>query len=67
MTDKHTNKYIFVIMGLLILFALYLQYSVNKSTENLKIQEIKKAERYAERIGEYIQSKTIEEGKYNED
>ncbi len=63
MTPKHTNKHIFIIMGLLVLFALYLQYSVTESTEKLKAQEIKKAERYAERIGEYIQSKTIEEGK----
>jgi len=67
MTPKHTNKYIFIIMGLLVLFALYLQYSVSESTEKLKIQEIKKAERYAQRIGEYIQSKTVEEGQLNLD
>jgi diguanylate cyclase (GGDEF)-like protein len=67
MTPKHTNKYIFIIMGLLVLFALYLQYSINESTEKLKMQEIKKAERYAQRIGEYIQSKTVEEGKLNLD
>ena len=63
MTPKYTNKYIFIIMGLLVLFALYLQYSVNESTKKLKMQEIKKAERYAERIGDYIQSKTVEKGK----
>lgn len=65
MTPKHTNKHIFIIMGLLVLFALYLQYSVDESTEKLKTQEIKKAERYAQRIGEYIQLKTAEEGKLN--
>ena len=63
MTPKHTNKHIFIIMGLLVLFALYLQYSVDESTKKLKNEEIKKAERYAQRIGEYIQSKTVEEGK----
>jgi len=52
-------------MGLLVLFALYLQYSVNESTEKLKTQEIKKAERYAQRIGEYIQLKTAEEEELN--
>ena len=52
-------------MGLLVIFALYLQYSVHESTEKLKTQEIKKAEKYAEKIGEYIQSKTEEEGKLN--
>ncbi len=67
MTPRHTNKHIFIIMGLLVLFALYLQYSVNESTEKLKSQEIKKAERYAQRIGEYIQLKTVEEGKLNLD
>jgi len=52
-------------MGLLVIFALYLQYSVHQSTEKLKTQEIEKAEQYAEKIGEYIQSKTVEEGKLN--
>jgi diguanylate cyclase (GGDEF)-like protein len=52
-------------MGLLVIFALYLQYSIHQSTEKLKTQEIEKAEQYAEKIGEYIQSKTVEEGKLN--
>jgi len=65
MTQRHTNKYIFIIMALLVLFALYLQYSIHQSTEKLKTQEIEKAEQYAEKIGEYIQSKTVEEGKLN--
>ena len=65
MIQRHTNRYIFIIMGLLVIFALYLQYSVHQSTEKLKTQEIEKAEQYAEKIGEYIQSKTVEEGKLN--
>jgi len=52
-------------MGLLIIFAIYLQNSVNESTEKLKNEEIKKAEQYAQRIGNYIQSKTVEEGGIN--
>ncbi len=67
MIPKHTNKHIFIIMGLLLLFALYLQYAVNESTEKLKTREIKKAEQYAQRIGKYVQLKTIEEGKLNLD
>jgi len=65
MMQRHTNKYIFIIMALLVLFALYLQYSVHQGTEKLKTQEIEKAEQYAKKIGEYIQSKTVEEGKFN--
>ncbi len=65
MTSKYFNHYIFFIMGLLIFFAIYLQYAVNESTKKLKNEEIKKAERYGQRIGEYIQSKTVEEGKLN--
>ncbi len=53
---KHTNKYIFVIMGLLILFVIYLQFSIDESTENLKREEIKKSEQYAKRIAQYIQT-----------
>ena len=56
MRPKHTNKYIFIIMGLLILFVVYLQFSIAKSTENLKTEEIKKSEKYAEKIAEYIQA-----------
>ena len=67
MRPKHTNKHIFIIMSMLVLFALYLQYSVNKSTEKLKTKEIQKAERYAKKIGTYIQLKTLEEGKLNLD
>ncbi len=65
MIQRHTNRYIFIIMGLLVIFALYLQYSVHQSTEKLKTQEIEKAEQYAEKIGEYIESKTVKEGKLN--
>ncbi|RRS32515.1 MAG: hypothetical protein P794_01085 [Epsilonproteobacteria bacterium (ex Lamellibrachia satsuma)] len=58
MKHRYTEKYIFLIMGLLILFALYLQFSISKSTAKLKNEEIKKTERYAERITRYIQSET---------
>jgi len=58
MKHRYTDKYIFLIMGLLILFALYLQYSISKSTEKLKNEEIEKTERYAARITNYIQSET---------
>jgi len=67
MTPKHTNKHIFVIIGLLVLFALYLQYEVNVSTEKLKIQEIEKSKRYAQKIGEYIKSKTFLERKLDQE
>jgi len=56
MTQKHTNKYIFIIMGMLILFVIYLQFTIDKSTENLKKEEIKKSEQYAESISRYIQT-----------
>jgi len=56
MTPKHTNKYIFIIMGLLILFMVYLQFSIDESTENLKREEIKKSEQYAEKIAKYIKT-----------
>jgi len=56
MTPKHTSKYIFIIMGLLILFMVYLQFSIDESTENLKKEEIKKSEQYAEKIAKYIKA-----------
>lgn len=58
MISRHTNKYIFLIMGLLTLFAIYLQYSIAESTEKLKNTEIYKAKQYAQRIAQYIQSET---------
>ncbi|TET87760.1 MAG: bifunctional diguanylate cyclase/phosphodiesterase [Sulfurovum sp.] len=64
MTPKHTNKYIFLIMGLLIFFAIYLQYSLGKSTEKLKNLEVKKAEQYAYKIAKYIQSESDGSLKY---
>jgi len=65
MIHKYTNKYIFAIIGFLVLFALYLQYSIKQSTQELKQQEISKAERYAEQIGAYIESKIVKAGKVN--
>ncbi len=43
-------------MGLLILFVVYLQFSIDESTENLKREEIKKSEQYAEKIAKYIKA-----------
>jgi len=65
MIYKYTNKYIFTIIGLLVFFALYLQYSISQSTEELKRQEISKAEHYAKQIGKYVESKIVKSGKLN--
>ena len=58
MTPKHTNKYIIAIMGLLILSMVYLEFSIGKSTENLKQEQISESEQHAEKIAQYIQSET---------
>jgi len=55
MTLKYSSsKYTFVIMTLLVLIAIYMQYSINQSTEALKTSEIKKAKQYALKITDYI-------------
>jgi len=54
MTMKHSPKYMLIIMGLLILIAGYMQYSINQSTKALKNSEITKATQYAERIATYL-------------
>ncbi len=45
-------------MGLLILFVVYLQFTIDESTENLRQEEIKKSEQYAEKIVKYIKGET---------
>jgi len=65
MTYRYTNKYIFAIIGFLVFFAIYLQYSIEQSTKELKRQEISKAERYADQIGKYIKFKIVKNGKLN--
>ncbi|NKQ40376.1 MAG: EAL domain-containing protein [Sulfurovum sp.] len=56
MSAKRTFKYTFTIMGLLILMATYIQYAIDKNTENLQTIEINKAKQYAEKIANYIQN-----------
>jgi len=53
-----TTKPIFLILVLMIGFAVYLQYLVQESTEKLKKEEIKKTEIYAKNIAELIKRKT---------
>ena len=67
MIKQYSNKYIFIIMGLLVIFALFLQYSVDNSTKKLKEEEVRKAEQYAKSISQYITLKTSEYGKFNLD
>ncbi len=45
-------------MALMIGFALYLQYSITKSTESLHALEVSKAVQYANRISTYIKAET---------
>ena len=58
MKQRNTEKYIFGIMGILVIFALFLQFSISKSTEKLKNEELQKIEQYAKKIICYIQSET---------
>lgn len=54
----NSNKYIFLLLVFLIVFAMYLQFMVTKSTENLKTEEIRKTEVYAKNITEWIIKRT---------
>lgn len=45
-------------MGLLIIFAIFLQLTTVQSTEKLKKEEIQKAEQYAAKIAQFIQRQT---------
>ncbi|MDQ1326635.1 MAG: hypothetical protein QG564_1760, partial [Campylobacterota bacterium] len=58
MKQLYFNRIIFSIMGLLILFAIYLQYAIVENTEKLKKDEIQKSENYAQKIAEYLRAKT---------
>ena len=57
MRQQYLNRFIFFLMALLVVFAIYLQYKVIESTNKLKNEEIKKSEQYAQKIANYIQSK----------
>jgi len=58
MKIKYFDKFIFFLMVLLIIFALFLQFATVKSTDKLKKEEIKKAEQYASKISKLIQLRT---------
>lgn len=58
MKQPYFNRIIFSIIGLLILFALYLQYAIVENTEKLKKDEIQKSENYTQKIAEYLRTKT---------
>jgi len=55
MTLKNT-KYIFIIITLLIAFAIYLQYEISNNTEKLKTLELNKANTHAEKIVKYLKT-----------
>ncbi|MBD3790193.1 MAG: bifunctional diguanylate cyclase/phosphodiesterase [Campylobacterales bacterium] len=58
MKKNYVNQLVFIIVGLSLLFALYLQYEIVKSTDKLKHDEIVKSEKYAKKIVDYLQLKT---------
>ena len=55
MTLKNT-KYIFIIITLLIAFAMYLQYEISNNTKKLKTLELDKANTHAQKIVKYLQT-----------
>ena len=57
MRQQYLNRFIFLLMAFLIIFAGYLQYKIVDNTDKLKNEEIKKSEQYAYQISMYIQSK----------
>ncbi|MGB5505815.1 MAG: bifunctional diguanylate cyclase/phosphodiesterase [Sulfurovum sp.] len=58
MKRQYFDKFIFFLMVLLIIFAVFLQITTVKSTEKLKQEEIEKAEQYASKIVKLIQLRT---------
>lgn len=58
MKQPYFNRIIFGIIGLLILFVLYLQYAIIENTEKIKKDEIQKSEKYAQKIVQYLRAKT---------
>ena len=58
MRQAYFDKFIVVLMILLIFFGVVLQVSTVKSTEKLKNAEIEKSEQYAAKIAELIQLRT---------
>jgi diguanylate cyclase (GGDEF)-like protein len=58
MREKFFDKFIIILIALLILFAIFLQISTVESTNKLKNEELKIAEQYASKIAQLIQVKT---------
>jgi len=58
MRKQYFDKFIFFLMVLLIIFAVFLQITTVQSTEKLKKEEIQKAEQYAAKIAHLIQRRT---------
>ena len=58
MRRQYFDKFIFFLMVLLIIFAVFLQITTVQSTEKLKKEEIDKAEQYAAKIARLIQRRT---------
>lgn len=58
MRRQYFDKFIFFLMALLIIFALFLQITTVQSTEKLKKEEVDKAEQYAAKIAQLIQRRT---------
>ena len=57
MKYKYINKYILGLLGFLIVFAIYMQYSAIQSTKELKELEINKTKLYAQKIIKYIKQR----------
>lgn len=58
MRRQYFDKFIYFLMVLLIIFAIFLHFATVESTENLKKDEIEKAEQYASKIAQLIQRRT---------
>ena len=58
MREQYFNKFIILLMLLLISFAVFLQISTSKSTEKLKNEEMIKAIQYVDNIAKLIQLRT---------
>ena len=61
MRYKYINKYILTLLGILIAFAIYMQYSAMQSTKELKELEVNKTKQYAQKIIRYIKQRVPED------
>ncbi len=55
---RYINKYILLILLLLLSFGVYMQWSVSESTRQLKNDEIEKSKQYAANIAAWIMKKS---------